>query len=461
MIGASGIGPGTKCIVALPDMNTLAQLGRGKRPLTAILLISIILRVAAAIYLDGQSLILPGTYDQVSYHNLALRVLDGHGFSFDRFWWPITRAGEPTAHWSYPYTLFLTAVYWLFGPHTIVARLIQAIAVGLLHPLVTYHLGERIFGRRVGLVAAALTAVYAYFVYYSGTLMTEAFYITAILGSMYLAVRLAVGDGQKTGRLVVLLGLALGTTVLLRQLYLIFVPVLFLWWWWVHYRRARKFPIWSTIQVGLILAAMIIPFTIYNYLRFDRFVLLNTNAGFALFWGNHPIYGTRFEPILSPEVSSYEALIPVEFRQLDEAALEQALMKRGLQFIRDDPIRFIQLSLSRIPAYFMFWPSAESGTISNFVRVASFGLLWPFMLYGLIMCFLRRTRLAGRLDLALFLVLFAGVYTLIHLLVWALVRYRLPVDAVMIIFAGLALADVVQRIDQLSIRWKAERTALS
>lgn len=68
----------------------LARMIKAKRYLAIILILSVILRLAAAIYLGDTVEILPGTYDQVSYHNLALRVLDGHGFSFDREWWPVT-----------------------------------------------------------------------------------------------------------------------------------------------------------------------------------------------------------------------------------------------------------------------------------------------------------------------------------------------------------------------------------
>jgi hypothetical protein len=34
----------------------------------------------------------------------------------------------------------------------------------------------------------------------------------------------------------------------------------------------------------------------------------------------------------------------------------------------------------------------------------------------------------------------------IHLLSWALIRYRLPVDAVLIVFAGLAFVDLYTRL---------------
>jgi hypothetical protein len=44
------------------------------------------------------------------------------------------------------------------------------------------------------------------------------------------------------------------------------------------------------------------------------------------------------------------------------------------------------------------------------------------------------------------LMLFAIVYSGVHILTWTLIRYRLPVDAVLIPFAGLALVELVQRI---------------
>ena len=103
---------------------------------------------------------------------------------------------------------------------------------------------------------------------------------------------------------------------------------------------------------------MILPVTAYNYSRFKRFVLLNTNAGYAFFLANHPFYGTHFIP--AREMEDYQALVPIELQSLDEAALDQALLKLGIGFVKDDPVRYLLLSLDRIPEYFRFWPSADS-----------------------------------------------------------------------------------------------------
>ena len=49
------------------------------------------------------------------------------------------------------------------------------------------------------------------------------------------------------------------------------------------------------------------------------------------------------------------------------------------------------------------------------------------------------------LQAATLLYLFIAVYTVIHLLSWALIRYRLPVDAVLIIFAAYGLTNLGRR----------------
>ncbi len=424
-----------------PILNRIKE-----QPLTAIIFVSMLLRVAVAIYMGNEVVELPGIFDQVSYHNLALRVLGGHGFTFGEMWWPITGAGEPTAHWSFPYTLYLVGTYALFGVYPVAARILQAIIVGLLHPYITYRIGEKTFGKTIGLIAAAVVSIYIYFFYYGAALMTEPFYITSILFSLFFAMQLADNTDKKQDiKLGLALGISIGLTVILRQVFLLFLPFLFLWIWIARFRLTRKLPLLPTALSFLLLFSFILPITFFNYSRFHRFVLLNTNSGYAFFWGNNPIYGTKFIPILStPE---YQAMIPEEVRHLDEAALDSELLRRGIQFVVQDPTRYILLSLSRIPPYFMFWYSPDSSTLSNISRIGSFGVFLPFMLYGL---FLGIKRSSSFMNLLVspqgLLILFALVYSGVHILTWTLIRYRLPVDAVLIPFAGLALYDVAGRL---------------
>jgi 4-amino-4-deoxy-L-arabinose transferase-like glycosyltransferase len=441
------------------NASALAQDGRRVRTqLLVLVALSVVLRAAAGFYMGDAVEALPGTADQLSYHELALRVLGGHGFSFGEPWWPATQAEAPTAHWSYAYTYFLVAVYGVFGLHPLAARLVQAVVVGVLQPLLAYRLGRVLFGHRIGLIVSALTAGYAYFVYYAGALMTESFYIVCILGALDLAILLAAEPDEarppRAPRIwaEIGLGLTLGLAVLLRQVVLLAVPVIVLWLW-IAGRTNWRSRLRSIAVAGTVIGACVVPFTIYNSTRFPSFVLLNTNAGFALYWGNHPIHGTSFQSILSPEQASYGELLPAEIVGLDEASLDRELLARGVRFVLDDPARYVLLSVSRIADYFQFWPTAESGRISNIARVLSFGWLWPFMAAGLGWELRRLRTIRGIVfSPAGLLSAFAGFYALIHLLSWALIRYRLPVDAVLLVFAGIGVSVVLEKA---RLRWRS------
>lgn len=423
----------------------------------SIMLVSILLRLASAFYLGNNVVDLPGINDQISYDGLARRVIDGHGFSYAEGHWPATRAGEPTAHWSFLYTLYLALVYKLFGINPLIARLIQALITGIFHTVLAWRIGARLFNRNVGVIAAIVSAFYIYFFYYAGALMTEAFYITGILWVFDVSLRIVAERSNPQADLRKLnwfqwteLGFAIGVTVLLRQVFLLFLPFLLLWLWWCDQGNSKnRWQMrWSALRgflvVVLILALLITPWTIRNYLVFDTFVLLNTNAGFAFYWGNHPIHGTSFVPLLG---ESYQNLIPPELLVLNEGKLDKALLREGIKIVADDPVRYLLLSASRIEEYIKFWPSTESGIVSNISRVGSFGLLLPFMLFGIwvsLSIFRNSADPRQRANLLIFYV-FIVVYTTIHLLTWTLIRYRLPVDAVLILFSAIGIEYLIRK----------------
>lgn len=408
--------------------------------------ISIIARVLAAFYLGNQVDILPGTADQVTYHTLAQRVMNGYGFSFDVPWWPATQPGQPTAHWSYLYTFYLVAIYKIFGVTPLIARLLQALVIGSLQPWLIFKISKIVFPNTSALFAAGWVAIYTYLIYYSVALMTEAWFITLVLAVFW--VLLEISQGHTSWSRFILLAVLAGLAVLLRQVFLLFIPFLFLWLLWI-FRKARfKQTFGKLVLTGLLILFMILPFTIFNAQRFHRFVLLNTNAGFAFFWANNPVYGTRFVGILPEEMGNYLELLPLELKGLDEAALDSELLKRGLDFVWQNPAQYALLSLSRVPVLFQFLPSSQSSLISNIARVTSFALAMPFMLAGIIISAKELTRQKRTFfdEPVSLLLIFGVVYASIHILTWSLVRYRLPIDALFLVFAGFALNRIVNHL---------------
>jgi 4-amino-4-deoxy-L-arabinose transferase-like glycosyltransferase len=422
--------------------------------LIVILLVSVALRVSVALYLGDVVDAPPLLTDQRSYHALGERLISGHGFSFDRGWYPFTAADTPTAHWSFLYSLFVASVYGVFGVHPLSVRIIQAILGGVLLPLMAYYFSRRLFrgstfkqhhvdADNLGLIAAGIAAFYLYFILYSATLMTETFYISALLWSLYLAIGLAERPTLKQG---LLLGISLGVAMLLRQSILPWIIVLFGWLVWVAARSGFLRRMIGTLALsGLLLALMIAPFTIRNYRVYGEFLLLNSNAGYAMYSAQHPMHGTVFQEYVG-------APMPTDMIGLNEVQMDRELMQRGIGFVLAEPGRYIQLSLSRVVDFFEFWPTSDTTLLNNLGRVGSFGLILPFMIYGIVVAI----RWAGpkaqggwikfsTTPLAMIL-LFMALYTIQHVMTWAMPRYRLPIDAVTLPFAALGLNNIAHWI---------------
>jgi Dolichyl-phosphate-mannose-protein mannosyltransferase len=410
--------------------------------LVAVILVGMLVRLALALWLGDRVEPISGAYDQVSYDLLAQRLLEGKGFSFPVDWYPFTKANEPTAHWSFLYTLYLAGVYAVFGHHPLAARVLEVLLSGL-NVWLAYHLGKRLFGEWTGWAAAALTALYGYLIFFNAVLMTQTFYILAVLATLDVALALVA---QPTLWRWVLLGITIGLGTVLRQTLLLFAPFLFAWLVWAIRRQAAQSkqsspstmierhsaPLASGVLLSLIvIAAFILPWTIRNYLTYHDFLLLNSNGGYWFYASNHPDQGTVFDQNAAPA-------IPDSLRGLSEPALDRALLREGLGFVLADPQRFMLLSISRLKDYYWLLPSEESSSISNFSRLFSFTIYLPFMLYGLWL-----SRHQWRLCLPLYL--YVAFDALLCLSSWAAPRYRLPSDAVLMPFAGLAIVSLATR----------------
>lgn len=425
---------------------------RHRTPLFAILLLAVLLRVVVALYLGDST---PPAKDETSYSILAARLAEGYGYSFPTAWYPFTPAETPTAHWSFLYTGFVAGLYWLFGAHPLAARLAGALLGGLLLPWLTWRLALRMQGRdrptaraeRIALVAAGSAAVYAYFVLYSAMVQTEALFIAALLWSLERSLALAqaldAAAAPSPRRLLVVaggLGLSLGTATLLRQSILPWVPILFLYLLWAGLAARRgKQTILALGVAGFLLLLAILPFTLRNLQVYQSFLLLNSNAGYAMYSAQHPLHGVDFQAYAA-------APLPEELagQNLNEAQWDRALMARGIGFVLAEPGRYLRLSLSRVADYFEFWPTVDSSLLFNLGRVGSFALFLPCMLYGIY-----REVAGGQPSFTgqarLLTLIFVLFYSLLHIFTWAMSRYRLPVDALLLTYAAVAITHLWDR----------------
>lgn len=398
--------------------------------LAAILAGALLVRVATALWLGDTMEVVDagGTHDQVSYDMLAFRVATGHGFTFPTGWYPWVPPDTVTSYYSGTMVLHLALIYKVFGYHPLIARLLYAV-LGTAIVYLVFRLGRRVLGAPAGLVAAALAAGYAYLMLYSATLLTETPFILFLLLAINAAYDLGDGGGV---RKLLLMSVALAGCVLFRMAVLPFLVLLTGWAFWRARSSSRPLRAWHVAVPVLVIAAAVAPWTIRNYMLYDRFMLLESQYGHVLWNSNHPDQGTSFR-------GAWVAPIPEELKGLNEVDLTNELLRRGRENILRDPKRFVLLSLSRVKYFFTFWPTTDSSTISNVSRVLSFGITLPFMVLGLV---LSRRHWRELLPLYLFLLVHYAVYVSS----WVMIRYRVPADTVLLVFAGFALTSLAEAV---------------
>ena len=316
----------------------------GYRSWWLILAVSVLVRIGVAVYLGDVVDAPPLLTDQRSYHALGVRLVEGYGYTFNHDWYPFTPADTPTSHWSFLYSLFVAAVYALFGAHPLAVRLVQAVLGGLLLPWVVYRLARQVVSweetaepsdgggvHYVPIISAAVAAIYGYFILYATTIMTETFYIIALLWSLEVGLRISNNlrnDETIPSGMIVQLGLSLGLAALLRQSILPWIPVLFLWLLWQAWRGGRRLLSAARTLVGVssILAVCILPWTYRNFQVHGQFLLLNSNAGYAMYSAQHPMHGASF--------SEFDAKpVPEGWWGQPEPELDRNLMRLGIQFV--------------------------------------------------------------------------------------------------------------------------------
>ena len=95
--------------------------------LLAILALAVLLRVGVALYLGDT---VPTGKDEQSYSELAARLATGHGYSFDRPWYPFAPAGAPTAHWSF--------LFWPTADSSLIFNAGRLLSIALFLPFMLY-----------------------------------------------------------------------------------------------------------------------------------------------------------------------------------------------------------------------------------------------------------------------------------------------------------------------------------
>jgi 4-amino-4-deoxy-L-arabinose transferase-like glycosyltransferase len=256
--------------------------------------------------------------DAMIFHQVAQNIADGEGFT-QAF------ADEPTAEHPPGWELVLAAAD-LVGANGYTSHRLLGALIGTVTVVLIGLLGRRVGGSAVGLVAAALAAVYPMLWAADVSLMSETLYGALVVASLLAAARLRA---DTTPRAAALLGALLGAAALTRGEALLLVPLLLVPFTWRH-RRA--------MVVGLAAFALVLaPWTIRNLVTFEAPQLISGNANNL--WKGANCHETYYGELIGYwRFQCFDEPRPDE----DESEFYARQRDEGLEYARDH--------LGRLPA---------------------------------------------------------------------------------------------------------------
>ncbi|MEX1255204.1 MAG: glycosyltransferase family 39 protein [Dehalococcoidia bacterium] len=325
----------------------------------AIVLLGVALRVLWISYAQPDPS--DGRFDDSRfYDNFASRIANWEGYIMpdepaELQWAPGYAGGYPTAVWPPGYPALLAVPYKLFGHDPAYGRFINVAAAGVSIALV-YAIGQRLFSRQVGLIAAALLAVFPGQIFFASLIVTESVFTTLLLALVWVLVVLNDGPRPPPVLAAAGVGLLLGAMALVRSEGVMLVLVALAFW-------RLLVPSWRAMapHAGLLLlgtALVVAPWTVRNYVTMDGFVL-TSSGGSHTFWAGHhaDIYAdgglADIRAALERE-REYEEL-PYPEREL---RFEQDLLEEALRYAVSHP--GIELRNLGLKAYYLFRDDASA-----------------------------------------------------------------------------------------------------
>ena len=340
--------------------------------------------------------------------------------------------------------LFFSPAVWLFGPHDAIIplRFVQALLVlvqcGLVATIV-----RRVFNNpRVAFVGAWLTAVYPFILFYQGLLLSETLFNTFLLAGMA-ALFWWRDRGLRVDGSLLLVTLFFAAATMSKATLTILPPLLLAltaWLCGIGWRRTAAI----LVAASTLYAACMSPWWIRNAMVLHAFVPFTTGSAQNLYLGNNPRNtdaGIAWDIDAEPEVVAKINALP------DELARQRAFSKAAMDYITAHPVTFITMAGKKFLRLWNIVPNAaEFRTgLYSIISAASFG---PILALALLSAL--RWRLRWRELAPLYLVI--AYFTFVHVVTIASLRYRLPIEPLLIVLAAEPLSALIETMRATIVR---------
>jgi hypothetical protein len=322
----------------------------------------------------------------------------------------------------------LTLGHHWFWPIAIAESLIGA-ATTFCAALLARQIFEGPQEQTAATLAAAITAVYPYYVVHDTAMQETSLFTLLTLVAVYIAQRVA-----RTGALphAASCGLILGLDVLTRSPIAPFALIVPIW------LMARKRVVHGLL-CALVLVVTVSPWLVRNWLLTGEPVL-TTEAGFELWNGNNAMLFETYpmksiDVSISAHVDALNALDPKDQppRGASDVVVDHWFQQRALTYMRTHPWLTFTNGLRKIGATFDWLPTPRRSLAQTLVHVLSFG---PVMLLGLWGVWIHRSQ--WREDSLIYL-LFAQ-FLVVTAIYFGQTNHRVFLDVYFIVFAAGAIA---------------------
>jgi len=423
---------------------------RNRLALAAILVLAALLRVAVIAADDGYS----PQNDAFEYDYYAHSIAAGDGYPESGY----LRQGGPTAIRGPGYPYLLGGVYAASGDSRTAGRLAGA-ALGVLAVFFVYLIGRRIWGRRVGLIAGALAAVFPPLVLLSRELWSETLFIPLELGAVLCALEFRRSGGllRWAAAAGALCGLALLTRNTASPL-LVCIPLGML----VAPIRLTLASLRAPLLVLGVAALVVVPWTVRNLAEFGSFVPVTTSAGITAAGVYNPAsFGSGTHGAWRTPQAIPRFMPLFETPGIDEAEVDDGLRSAARHFAWEHPGYVAEVFVWDLARMFELSGGsvvdgngeavAERGIGSATPASERIGLLLAMVLAacGVAAILSSRRGRAEREDGAFFATgpLFLWLIPVLTLVATALLnglpRDRLPVDAFLLLLAAIGVASLL------------------
>ena len=344
------------------------------------------------------------------------------------------------------YPLTLAALYHLFGRADLPPVVLQSV-IGALSAVLACLISRRLFGRRAGLIAGVLVALYPYYLNHD-VFRQETVLLTCVTAAgVFLVLR---AREASTWRDPAGAGVMLGLAALTRLTLLPFVPLAAVWLGAFSARRRA----WGVVLLLVGAVTVITPWVVRNTLLLGRPVF-SVSTGFGLWWGHNPgvLKSYPWESIDRGTLEYWRSL-PLEVRErvaaLPELERDRWWREQAWGYIKANPLpvargvglkALVALGLVKSPASGDFRDILYPALYVPLLLSAAFGAcmrpdLWP--------------------ETALFVLLFLA-HLVPSLLAWSHSGHRIYLDLYLMVLASVPLAAAVTRVSGSSAGPKGDR----